>query len=80
MNLRHKAITQRIDFNELAQKYSQRVRVEVPKEVDEKNYESLPLAAWVFVLGQESFQEMVDEIVQFTFEETFKMIKRNLES
>ena len=26
------------------------------------------------------FQEMVDEIVAFTFEETFKMIKRNLES
>lgn len=80
MNLKHKAIVQRIDFNELTAKYSTRVRLTIPEEVTDSPYGELPMAAHVYVLSRESLQDMLDEIVAFSFEETFKMIKRNLES
>lgn len=79
MKLGHKAITQRIDFNALTEKHATRVQLKLPKELTESPYGDMPIAAWVFVLSDDALQSMLDEIVEFTFDETFKMIKRNLE-
>ena len=80
--MRHKAITRRIDFNELIGNYGSRIQLlteDLNKKFDDRNYESTPLAAYIYAFSDRDFEDLIDHIVEFTFDETFKMIKRNLE-
>jgi len=45
---------------------------------DQRNYEATPLSAYCTVISDWDFDRMLDEVVQFTFEETIRMIKRQV--
>jgi hypothetical protein len=55
-----------------------RIQLNIPKELCKDGYD-MPLAAWCYVISDQELSNLLDEVVKFTFDETFKMIKRNLE-
>jgi hypothetical protein len=77
--MKHRAITQRIDFNDLIQAYGARVRVstdDITKKLDERNFEQIPINAFVYVFCDRDLEDMIDYIVKFSHDETLKMIRR----
>jgi len=83
MKLRPQAIRHRMDMSNLLTQYATTVQLmtgEIDKKFEDRNYESVPLAAFIHVFSDRDLEKFVDYIVQFTYDETFKMIKRNMEN
>jgi len=83
MKLRPEAIRHRMDLSGLIIQYATTVQLmtgEIDKKFEDRNYDSVPLAAFVHVFSDRDLENFVDFIVQFTYDETFKMIKRNMEN
>ena len=76
MKLRPESIKNRIDLVELISKYSTSCALEMK---DDK-FENIKVGACVNVFSAQDLDNFIDEIVNFTYEETFKMIKRNMEN
>jgi len=83
MKLRPQAIRHRMDMSNLLTQYATTVQLmtgEIDKKFEDRNYESVPLAAFIHVFSDRDLEKFIDYIVQFTYDETFKMIKRNMEN
>jgi len=83
MKLRPQAIRHRMDMSNLLTQYATTVQLmtgEIDKKFEDRNYALVPLAAFVHVFSDRDLENFVDFIVQFTYDETFKMIKRNMEN
>jgi hypothetical protein len=76
MKLRPESIKNRIDLVELISKYATSCALEMK---DDK-FENIKVGAYVNVFSAQDLDNFIDEIVNFTYEETFKMIKRNMEN
>ena len=76
MKLRPESIKNRIDLVELISKYATTSALEMK---DDK-FENIKVGAYVNVFSAQDLDDFIDEIVNFTYEETFKMIKRNMEA
>jgi hypothetical protein len=76
MKLRPESIKNRIDLVELISKYATYCALEMK---DDK-FENIKVGVYVNVFSAQDLDNFIDEIVNFTYEETFKMIKRNMEN
>jgi len=80
MKLKPESIRRRMDFNDLMDKYALRIQLKVDQKFEDRNPEEIPIAAWVYVFSDRDVENFMDHIVEFTYDETFKMIKRNVEA
>ena len=81
--MKYKKIKDRIQQMDLIEKYGSRIDLiagngELYNKFDQRNYEATPLSAYCTVISDWDFDKMLDEVVQFTFEETIRMIKRQV--
>lgn len=71
--LRHKRILEQITQSDLVQNFGQTVEVAYPSE------EEMPaMRGRLFMFTPAQFEAMLDQVVEFTYHETFNLIKRTV--
>lgn len=71
--LKHKRILEQITQNELVSNFGQEVEVTYPT-----NDEFPPMRGRLFMFSPAQFEAMLDQVVEFTYHETFSLIKRQV--
>lgn len=71
--LRHKRILEQITQNNLVESFGQEVEVTYPT-----NDEMPPMRGRLFTFSPAQFDAMLDQVVEFTYHETFNLIKRQV--
>jgi hypothetical protein len=73
MMLKHKRILEQITQSELVTSFGQEVEVSYPT-----SDEFPPMRGRLFVFSPAQFEAMLDQVVEFTYHETFSLIKRQV--
>ena len=71
--LKHKRILEQITQNDLVSTYGQEVEVSYPT-----SDEFPSMKGRLFVFSPAQFETMLDQVVEFTYHETFSLIKRQV--
>lgn len=71
--LKHKRILEQITQSELVTSFGQEVEVSYPT-----SDEFPPMRGRLFVFSPAQFEAMLDQVVEFTYHETFSLIKRQV--
>ena len=71
--LKHKRILEQITQSELVTSFGQEVEVSYPT-----SDEFPPMRGRLFVFSPTQFEAMLDQVVEFTYHETFSLIKRQV--
>lgn len=74
--IKHKRILEQITQNELVASFGQEVQVSYQPEGADPSFPELK--GRLFVFSPERFEEMLDQVVEFTYHETFSLIKRQV--
>lgn len=73
--LRHKRILEQINKWDLLENFTQTVEVQHPAD---NLYPALK--GKMFVMSEKGFDDLLDQVVEFTYHETFNVIKRKVNS
>lgn len=71
--LKHKRILEQITQSELVTSFGQEVEVSYPT-----SDEFPPMRGRLFVFSPAQFEAMLDQVVEFSYHETFSLIKRQV--
>ncbi len=72
-NIRHKRILEQITQNDLVDNFGQAVEVTYPT-----SDEFPPMRGRLFTFSPAQFEAMLNQVVEFTYHETFNLIKRQV--
>ena len=72
-NIRHKRILEQITQNDLVDNFGQVVEVTYPT-----SDEFPPMQGRLFTFSPSQFEAMLNQVVEFTYHETFSLIKRQV--
>jgi hypothetical protein len=73
MMQKHKRILEQITQNDLVKSFGQEVEVSYP--TDE---EFPPMRGRLFIFSPKQFEAMLEQVVEFSYHETFSLIKRQV--